>query len=493
MKKIIILLFLLLPLPCFATAFGANTQWDVRTAANSGSDTNGGGFDPGVVAPGTNESMGAGTSISCTVQTTTTTAVCVPAITSTTHGPGNFIGTLTGSGCSATARFELLSQSSGTGTFSTTLGTAASVCTGVIGGSLLTVGAAVTSEVSNNTIWIQTGTYSQSATITTGYVTAPLWFIGYGTTHGDGGTAPLLTTATNSTVLFTMNTSGHQQPIFINISMSNTASTRAAGFYNPAGGGPTLYLAHVTMDGFSAAVDFNTNSGGNGIFIYDSLIENWTVNGIEINAPNGPRIYSSILANGTGDAVYTTSGNSGSNTELIDTIIGNVTGHCVNIANTGNGVSNLTFINNDFVACTTGAVLIATIAPAGGNQTGSDQRFQNNIFYANGGFNISTPTYLVGGVQTTQLSVNKFNAFDSLGNVNWPTGMNVITLTANPFNGYATGDFSLNTAAGGGALLRGLGYPGTFHGGSTVGYLDVGAVQHQDTGASVVQEYGSVN
>lgn len=62
-----------------------------------------------------------------------------------------------------------------------------------------------------------------------------------------------------------------------------------------------------------------------------------------------------------------------------------------------------------------------------------------------------------------------------------------ITLTADPFTNAAGGDFSLNTTAGGGALLRGLGYPQTFANNVTTSSPNVGASQNSAivaTGAS---------
>lgn len=55
---------------------------------------------------------------------------------------------------------------------------------------------------------------------------------------------------------------------------------------------------------------------------------------------------------------------------------------------------------------------------------------------------------------------------------------NLITLTADPFVNAAAGNFALNTTAGGGAALRGLGYPQTFASGLTSSATNVGAVQN---------------
>jgi hypothetical protein len=69
------------------------------------------------------------------------------------------------------------------------------------------------------------------------------------------------------------------------------------------------------------------------------------------------------------------------------------------------------------------------------------------------------------------------------GNLNLQAGttnLGFVAITADPFVSGATGNLSLNASAGGGALLRAAGFPGTFPGGLTTGYRDIGAVQHAD-------------
>src|SRR5271166_866816 len=68
MPKTLFLLMSLCCAPVYAT-FGSATAWDIQT---TGSDNNGGAFDPGVGSPGTNESMGSGTAVSITLATGTT-------------------------------------------------------------------------------------------------------------------------------------------------------------------------------------------------------------------------------------------------------------------------------------------------------------------------------------------------------------------------------------------------------------------------------------
>src|ERR1700685_3039345 len=92
----------LLTLPCFA-AFNAGVQIDVRT---TGSDVNGGGFDPTVAIPGTDYSQQnmpqvAFTDLTVGATTTQLTSAANPFATCTTGTGycGNTINITGGSGC----------------------------------------------------------------------------------------------------------------------------------------------------------------------------------------------------------------------------------------------------------------------------------------------------------------------------------------------------------------------------------------------------------
>lgn len=111
--------------------------------------------------------------------------------------------------------------------------------------------------------------------------------------------------------------------------------------------------------------------------------------------------------------------------------------------------------------------------------------FQNCILSQNGTFGINNS----GGqsssvIQNCAFFSNTSGQTNNLGN--FTTLMGTVTLSGDPFTAAASGDFSLNSTAGAGAACRGAGigtYPTTQGGyGSTLGYPDIGAVQHQDAG-----------
>src|SRR5581483_1680136 len=160
MRSLILALVLALP---GVAAFNATAQWEVQT---TGSNSNGGAFDPGVASPGTDERL---TPTTCTADiviggTTTQATASTCGFSSTTHGPGNFINITSGSGCTV-QRIEMLSQAAGVATFDKSLGTAASTCTGIIGGPLQTIDTAFTNMVAGNDVYVKaTATYSIAGT-----------------------------------------------------------------------------------------------------------------------------------------------------------------------------------------------------------------------------------------------------------------------------------------------------------------------------------------
>lgn len=101
------------------------------------------------------------------------------------------------------------------------------------------------------------------------------------------------------------------------------------------------------------------------------------------------------------------------------------------------------------------------------------------ILTGNGGYGVNSAT-TAWAVGLLDYNAYYLNTSGPANNV--PTGSHYVTLTGDPFTNAAAGDFSLNSTAGAGAACRAAGFPGAFPGGLTTGYLDIGAVQHQDSG-----------
>ncbi len=325
-----------------------------------------------------------------------------------------------------------------------------------------------------NTVWVQSGTYTQttSGAFTNSFssgVNIYFYVTGYGSTHGDNGTCPLLTTATNSVDIF--RPSGTSLFLmFTNMCFSNTAATRGLGmvpFTSPL----YLYLNGCIMDGFSNAIngdDIGSHFIWSGIHLFNSEIKNSTLNAI--NNVGGPiELVNSSIHGGGSDAIA--NGSNHTTYNVIGSVIYGNTGYAIG-ASTGN--SNIFILNSAFVANTSGGITF------NGASSGDVVRIDNSIFYGNGTYGISSANPI--GL----MPINRNNAYG--GNTtgarnNIPAGTNDITLTANPFVNSSTGNFALNTTTGGGAALKGAGFPGTFIGGSTTGASDIGIVQSGCTGS----------
>lgn len=466
------------PLPVFAT-WNQGVQWIVET---TGADTNGGCYDPTVGSPGTDESTGAGTAITITL-TGTTTGTASPAFSSTTHGPGNCIHIASGTGCTA-GWYEILSQSSGTATFSTAMGSSTDVCTGVIGGSLQTPGQFITNinsiAVNYNTLNLQKGTYSVSSSSTLHSTGTGYYLSGFNVTKGDlagvscsGGNCPTITTATNSVNLLTSDTSPN---VIANVNLTNTAGTPASGFVCN-GSNQVVLFDQVTFSGFKIVFDGNTSGTCTQAHFHAVEVKNsvttasptFVLGTSGLFSMTGSYVHDNTNSNGI---IVTSSGNAG-------VLIGNTFYN-----NSPGSTAMVSFVNprsvirnNNFVS-TQGASSTA-LADIGASQSSV---VENNVFYNNAGTACSCNSFLVGvgGQGGFLMNVNAFGSNLSNGT----TGTGAITLTADPFTSKSSGNFSLNSTAGGGALLKAAGFPGTFPGGTTTGYIDVGAAQSQASGGS---------
>lgn len=114
----------------------------------------------------------------------------------------------------------------------------------------------------------------------------------------------------------------------------------------------------------------------------------------------------------------------------------------------------------------------------------------NCLAYGNSGEGFGTD-----GIKSGAFLLNCAGGSNTSGNynaTNLPNVDNFQALTANPFTNAASGDFSLNNTAGGGAALRGAGFPGAMPRGTTTGYADIGALQHQDSGGGGSGGRGSI-
>ena len=456
-------------------ALPATLQWDVRT---TGSDSNGGAFDPGVTSPGTDFSQQNSAQVAFTdlVIGATNTQLTSAANPFTSASVGNTINITSGSGFRA-GRYNVRSVSGAVATMDRAVGTAASTGgNGNLGGSMASPVTVMAAIVSGNSVWLKAGTYTVTATVTN-TSGASFSILGYGTTHGDNVAGAILTTSTASLNLIEI-TPGTTNPWIHNIALSTTASSGFGVGLSIVDVSDNLVVTNSSFTGFTLAVDAFTHTSTSLLFVNTSFF-NHTGTRVLRDFQSPLTIINCLFLGNTGTAIEVTGGAnlfvSGSviagNSEGISAAPGTTTVINSTIAyNTGNGIN----------------LFSSTWFGVGGNAF----NLSGNIIYGNGGFGITAVAASTPNNANLLMMLNAFGA-NTAGDVqNVPIGTGVITLTADPFTSHSGGDYSLNNAVGGGALLKGVGYPGTFTGSSTIGHLDVGAVQSLG-GVTSVAIYGA--
>jgi hypothetical protein len=416
-------------------AFHAATEWDVRTTGN---DANGGGWQVGSTGTDRSQSDAAYQAYTdIVIDHTANTKITSAAHPFDATSVGNILNITAGTGFTV-QRVQIVSEAAGVATCDKAVGTIDSTGgTGNLGGSLLTVQAAVNLVVDGNRVHVKAGTYTITTKISLSHVQAPnMEIVGYGATHDDHGTRPLITTATNSTRVFDMvavsATRGGWR--LAHLSLSNTASVRAEGIYPSAGNDRIeMFIEDNILDGFTTAIPYNATIVGN-------EIKNCT-NGISTDA-------SFVKDNWIHDnSAY---GITGIGTYDYISIIGNLITHNNIGVNDSGSYSRLHLYGN--------TVAFNTSHGVQGSNDGTMwwlYVFENNIFYGNGGYGVRLPAGL------TYVPINRNNAYGAntpAGRYNLGVGYGDVTLTADPFTDSATDDYSLNSTAGGGAACKNAGF-----------------------------------
>lgn len=303
---------------------------------------------------------------------------------------------------------------------------------------------------------------------------------GYTTTPGARDGRPTITSATNSIALFSLNAAGYWD--FVHLELTHTAATRGAGITRVTANSTQVRLHDSIINGCS--IGFGASSGSLGLMYLEGVeITACTSHAIE-NEASTTHINACDIHDNTGSGWYNTTGTSNviAQDSIFDTnnygifndaanrgIIVEVV-NCVIVDNTADG------IRDDSIAASAGALTLD---------------LQNNVIYGNGGYGInSADTSLLVGLRARSLRNNAFGSNTSGARNNVPAGIGEVTLTADPFVSRAGRDFSPNTDAGGGALLRAGGFPATYPAGTTDSFPDIG-VQHQDSGGSTTARRGN--
>ncbi len=426
---------------CFScvAAIPVSTTWEVRSA--TGADTNGGGFDPSVAIPGQDFSQQAAAQVAFTdliigATTTQLTSALSPFATCTAGVGrcGNVINITGGAGCTV-GWYVILSTSTITATMDRAVGTAASTCTGNMGGALAKLSKAVSLATQNNVIYAtgsETITSTLSLSLTSaGGANAPFRVTGYNAARGDGGQFTLQT-STNSVVLITY-VSGARDYVIQNLLLKSTAGTPGNGINaGTSGASNNLTLDNVRITGCNVGIwgPFNTQYYILPITLNSCEIDNCVSHGIDVSSVI--YVLNSYVHDNGGDGLLLHAANQNYQTYAVVNSVfrSNVTGILqesnfpgiiMNSALLDNSSNGYQVTNSGFDSLT----MINTIVD--GNGTGFRSTaavtgvFKNNATRANGTLLNNFPNLFEGS----------------------------IVLSADPFTNRATGDFSLNNTAGG--------------------------------------------
>lgn len=472
-------------------AFSAPHIWEVR---DTGNDANGGGFDPVSYSPGVDYSQQDSPQVVYTdlvIDAANALKLTSAANPFTAAHVGNTINITGGAGFTV-QRVVVISVSAGVATVtcqgaSTSCGTLGSTGgTGNLGGALATIQQAASLIVIGHKVYIK-GTHTVTSTITINTVAdlfLPVFFIGYSTnrTLFNTDTPPIITTATNSVNLITFN--GAYGITFRNFKFTNSATTKGAAVTGTTVSSGATY--HIIFERCIFG-DFT-----------DRLLYGFYVNATSANNVTA-RFYSCEFLYCTGvGAAYANQSNA---SVFIDCwfhdnvgagILGDV--NAINIRAdrcifSNNGTFGYALTRN--TSNTAGALLTdcvfynnttAAYRHAGTSGSMGPTALINCIFY---GIGANTNISFTAANRTDGIMIRNcaFGGSGAFSNQNCPTGEDAVILSADPFTNAAAGDFSLNTAAGGGALLRGIARTPWLNSGTT-SYKDIGAPQHQDTGGS---------
>lgn len=469
-------------------AFPGNMVWEVRTG---GSDANGGGYTP--TGGGTDYSQQDAAQVAYTdlvIDATTNTNATSAGTPFTSAHVGNVVNITGGTGFTV-QRAYIVSVAAGVATFDRSLGTLSSTGgTGNLGGGMLTPEALDTLVVPGNLVYIASGTYTKtsSRTFTCDGTSSggEIAWIGYpaGGTRSDvdviEGSMPVITSATNSIRLMALN--GVTRTRFRNLKLTHTAGTRGIGFGGVTATSVGLTFENCIADGCLNGWDFTQNWNGSA---HRCVAKNSTSNGFNINAFTSTFVFDHCLSYSNAGAGFSISGIGASASGLIFN-------RCISYSNTGaNGYGfwdqittndvQLWCVYENCVAYGNAQSGWRLAYTTGGWRT---MNFSNCVSYgSSGGWGISCATAGMVDGSFPRVRNFAFGSNSSGARQNFRSGDGEITLTADPFTNAAGGDFSLNNTAGGGALLRQLGYPTEIgiKGSSTTHYPDVGAAEHQET------------
>lgn len=480
-------------------AISGATVWQIRTG---GASTNGGGYHSG--GGGTDYSQQNAAQYALTGVASSGAGDTVLSASAAADMVGN-IAQCTGGTNAVTGFYEVLSVSVGVSITLSKNNSGTSIASGIMAAGVINVGGALSDlpdgdsgYQGGNTIYWVGGTYSRTTTrtmtadgsATAGNINCVGVPSGGPQTDTDiiESSQPVLTSATNSIALITLN--GANFWMFRNLKFTHTAAIRGAGIVNATAGSNAPTIRNCVFDGcLSAVIGGGTTAVGFvGFACIATTIRNCTSSGLSIATGGGT--FFQVIVDGcdisacAGQGISLSGGFLGG-LYVKRTIIHGVTGA------SGHGIEVGTSTQSPG-----GFVSLDQVVLEGNAQSGI--RFDyttgrhlvvemnNVIVYNNGAYGMSCATAGIMDGNWPVITGCAFGVNTPGAKQNVRTGDGEISLSADPFANKSGGDYSLNSSAGGGALLRSLGLPGWIGvlGSSTATFPNVGASDPQATAAA---------
>ena len=456
MRKILLAIALCIVLPTSAyCALSSSTAWEVRT---NGNNNNGGGFVTG--GSGTDYSQQDSAEYTATdleINSGDNTIVGSATHSFIASDVDNLMQITAGTGFTP-GFYQIYSVSGGSATLDRACGTVESTGgTYAVGGALRNIDYHHLVMVAGNTTWIKAdATYSRSSYIdlndVAGTNALPLSFTGYTTTRGDGGQATISFTAGNY-YIYAFNDYINMSNLIITGS-TTTRLMQTKEFFQ----GRNLKLVQGTSSAIAVQVLEDNN-----VFI-----------DCEFSAPSGTCIETGVGATffhrfvgcyfhdsslGISEADYAS--------DIINCIFDTCT-KAVVIRRWGNVIGSTFYNGTTAIEIATGTAAVRAI-------------ILNNIFH--------TFTNGINEIDTIGTHIFDYNNYYTITNktTNTPIGANSIELDPE-FTDAPNGDFSV------GDNMKAVGFPGTYPGGLSTGYLDIGAVQREEPASGGGEtSYGFIN
>jgi hypothetical protein len=257
-----------------------------------------------------------------------------------------------------------------------------------------------------------------------------------------------VTTATNSVNLISL-TLVNGSPLLANINFSNTAVTPAAAFFNNNGTNiANPIFCDCKFTGFTSAVSGAVNAAFGATTLQRCELTGCTsfaINHTSLTAPVS--LTACNVHDNTGYAVRSSANSTAAVIRIIRSLITKNTG-ALTLNNTGPQV---------FVE---GCTIFGSTSDAFSFSGAQPSVFllENSIVYGGSAKGVNSSAPVINAANRVSGSSNAWGANAGGDAAGYTKAASDIALTANPFTNTASNDFSLNSAAGGGAACKGAGF-----------------------------------